>query len=902
MRGFPTTYWAKLERVDGEVVAWHPLIDHCADVGAVAEALLERTILGRRLAVLGGLKRLSRPQVARLATFAALHDAGKCNNGFQGRARPSPRRCSKNWAGHLTEILAPLLTGGYGRKSDLIDALALHECAEWIEPDEALEHFVAVIFSHHGKPVPFKTKMQDWWWEVRGGRDPVAGVAELTAATRRWFPEARDRNAHPLPGSPAFQHAWAGLLMLADWIGSDSERFFPFSEEGEGDRMELARDRSRKALAHLGLDTAPLRVALGPGLPCYEWARAEWLEPDAEPRPAQRKILELPRPEAGSVAVLEAATGAGKTEAAIAHFLRLFHEGRVDGMYFALPTRTAATQIHGRVVRAVKAAFPEDARPPVVLAVPGYLRVDDQKGRRLPEFRVLWNDDADERYRYRGWAAESSKRYLAGAVAVGTIDQVLLSALAIPHAHLRASALLRHLLVVDEVHASSVYMTRILEGVLDQHVASGGHAFLMSATLGASSRARLLAPPGRRSSAAAEAPSLDEAERLAYPAVSFSVGGGETKVLDVGGRPESKRVEVKTVPWIDEPERVAARALEAARAGARVAIVRNTVGGCCAVQGALEDQAAGDDGSLLFTCNGLPTPHHSRYSGEDRKRLDGAVEQAFGRDRPAGGCVVAATQTIEQSLDLDADLLLTDLAPMDVLLQRIGRLHRHRRENRPPGFETARVMVLVPEERNLASLIHPQHDDARGPHGLGPVYEDLRVLEATWRLLLDRERIEVPAENRLLVERSTHPEVLGRIVDEGGDAWRRHQRHLMGEGLAHRRIAWYNRLARDQDFAEVANRFPPRPGPRDRDKLQNKISARLGEFDRLVRFEAPPASPFGTYVSELRLPEHRVREVPPDVETAEDVIPAKDGFTFRYGPCLFRYDRWGVAPVEEMEK
>lgn len=899
MNGFPTTFWAKLERDDdGEVVAWHPLVDHCADVAAVTEALMERTILGRRLAALGGLERLSRPQVARLATFAALHDAGKCNNGFQGRARPPSRRSSKSRAGHLTEILAPLLTGGYGRKADLLRALDLHEYAQWIQPDDALEHFVAAIFSHHGKPVPFEVELQDWWWEVRDGRDPVDGVEELTAATRRWFPEARNRNARPLPGGPAFQHAWAGLLMLADWIGSDADRFFPFSEEGEGDRLGLARERSREALIRLGLDTSPPRVALGPDLPSYEWARAEWPEPDAEPRPAQRRVLNLPRPRTGSVAVLEAATGAGKTEAAIAHFLRLFHEGRVDGMYFALPTRTAATQIHGRVTRAVEAAFPEDTRPPVVLAVPGYLRVDDQKGWRLPEFRVLWNDDAHERTRYRGWAAESSKRYLAGAVAVGTIDQVLLSALAIPHAHLRASALLRHLLVVDEVHASSVYMTRILEDVLDQHVASGGHAFLMSATLGAAARSRLLAPPGRRSRA--EVPPLDEAERLPYPAVSFSVGGGPTEVLDVGGRPDSKRVEVETVRWMDAPERIAARALDAARAGARVAIVRNTVGGCRAVQGALEELATGDDRSLLFTCNGRPTPHHSRYSGADRKRLDGAVEQAFGRHRPTGGCVVAATQTIEQSLDLDADLLLTDLAPMDVLLQRIGRLHRHRRKERPAGFETARVVVLVPEDRDLASLIHPQHHDARGPHGLGPVYEDLRVLEATWRLLSERRRIEVPAENRLLVERSTHPEILSRIVDEGRDAWRHHQDHLVGQGLARRRLAWHNRLPRDQDFAEVS--FPPRPDPRDRDKPRHKISARLGELDRLVRFEAPPDSPFDTRVSDLRLPEYWVRRVPPDVEAADDVIATEDGFTFRHGPCLFRYDRWGVAPVEEVEK
>ncbi|MEZ4454914.1 MAG: hypothetical protein R3B09_36020, partial [Nannocystaceae bacterium] len=116
--------------------------------------------------------------------------------------------------------------------------------------------------------------------------------------------------------------------------------------------------------------------------------------------------------------------------------------------------------------------------------MPGYLRVDEQEGTRLPGFEVLWNDDPRQRYRYRGWAAEGSKRYLAGAIVVGTIDQVLLSTSMTSHAHLRATAASRQLLVVDEAHASDAYMNRLLEEVLAFHLAAGGHAFLMSATLG----------------------------------------------------------------------------------------------------------------------------------------------------------------------------------------------------------------------------------------------------------------------------------------------------------------------------------------------------------------------------------------------------------------------------------
>jgi hypothetical protein len=214
---------------------------------------------------------------------------------------------------------------------------------------------------------------------------------------------------------------------------------------------------------------------------------------DFAPHDVQRRVVDLPLDPGGSVSLVEAETGSGKTEAALARYLRLFHAGLVDGMYFALPTRTAATQIHRRVLQAVTRAFVDgEARPPVVLAVPGYLAVDDHTACRLPDFEVLWNDDPQERYRFRGWAAEHPKRYLVGPVVVGTIDQVLFSTLMVSHAHLRATALLRHLLVVDEVHASDAYMAAILEQVLRYHVRAGGHALLMSATLGASARYHLL--------------------------------------------------------------------------------------------------------------------------------------------------------------------------------------------------------------------------------------------------------------------------------------------------------------------------------------------------------------------------------------------------------------------------
>jgi CRISPR-associated endonuclease/helicase Cas3 len=878
MHGEPTDFWAKLRRDGERVVGWHPLMDHCADVAACAEALLQHTILGRRLAALAGIEHLHPVQVARLGVLAALHDVGKYNAGFQNKAL-----IGSFTAGHVSEIIDLLCTQrNYPEKGRLIEALALEQLVRWTDDEDGLADLLLATLGHHGRPVPSRETIDQRCWTPSRDLDPFAGMARLVALTRTWFPKAWEVDGPLLPAVPAFQHAWAGLLMLADWIGSDSERFFPFAEEGEGERMEIAREHAGRALSKLGLATAAARGRLGSDRLGYRFMGETF-----EPHPAQRRLLELDDLEGGSVVVLEAATGAGKTEAALAHFLRLFQAGEVDGLYFALPTRTAATQIYRRVCSAVAAAFPASQdRPPTVLAVPGYISVDGVEAQRLAPFQVEWPQDDGGRRSVRGWAAESSKRYLAGAVAVGTIDQVLLSSLTVSHAHMRSSALLRHLLVVDEVHASDVYMNRVLETVLDHHVAAGGHALLMSATLGAEARARLVAPPGRR--AAAPWPSLDAASELPYPSVTVSRrGGAESEMLAVSGSPATKRVRIELAPISERAGAIAARALHAARGAARVLVIRNTVAGCREVQLELEHQH-GDDGDLLFRCGGCFSPHHARYARADRRLLDDAIEAAFGLQRPPGGCVAAATQTVEQSLDLDADLLLTDLAPLDVLLQRIGRLHRHPKHSRPPGFETATVVVLVPEDRDLAALIAAD-GQGRGGHGIGTVYSDLRILEATWRCLEARRQLDLPRENRALVELATHPDALAAVVAEGGEAWERHQRYLLGNDSADRRLAELNRIDRAKSYAD-------RPFPSG--DSRRRIPTRLGEEDRMVHFAEPPSSPFGQAVRELTVPSYLARGVPAETESAERVECSADGFRFRFGAKSFRYDRLGLHPLD----
>jgi len=831
-----------------------------------------RTSLRQRIARLAGWEDLTHEQVARLSYLAGLHDVGKYNVGFQRKGLPG----AVGGAGHVAEVIG-LFGHDYPQGQALSEAMGIERLLPWTVNGDALAGLLISAISHHGRPVSINHRVDPRNWDASGVLDPMAGVRDLAARLRVWFPEASDVRCTPFPDCAMLQHVVSGLVTLADWIGSDT-CLFAYSESTGIDRMPLARAQALQAVHDIGLDTgAARRIVCSSGLPpfCRIW-------PPHSPRPVQQAILDLQASPGPSVTIVESETGSGKTEAAVLHFLRLLRAGAVDGMYFALPTRTSAVQIHARIVNAVRRVFAETA-PPVVLAVPGYLRVDEVEGQRLAPFDVLWPDSASERSRHRGWAAEHPKRYLAAGVVVGTIDQVLLSTLAVRHSHMRAVSLLRHLLVVDEVHASDSYMTRLLEKVLQRHCRAGGQALLMSATLGGHARARLASPLSR-----AVTPHLPEAIAECYPLVlrcEQDTGAvARCTPLPAG---EPKRIRTDLSALMDDPSGVADCAVRAARKGARVIVLRNTVRDALATQEAVE-AAVGLGSSLLFRCEGQPAPHHARFSSEDREALDRALEEAFGkRDRTAGGLVVVATQTIQQSLDLDADFMITDLCPMDVLLQRLGRLHRHVRPpyERPAEFGTPRAVIVTPAVRDLAGLFRA-HGEARGAHGLGTVYGDLRIIEATWRQIESRDQFRIPDMNRELVERTTHPEALDAISAELGDKWADHGYQQFARRTVQRQQADLNLADWTRPFGEYE--FPSSLD----DSTASLIKTRLGEGDRLVRFADPPIGPFGSAVHVLTVPAFLAPPVSDD-EAADQVRADEGTVFFTWGGRDFVYDRLG---------
>jgi CRISPR-associated endonuclease/helicase Cas3 len=891
--------WGKLDRStpDRAKAARLSLVGHCVDVAAVTAALLELPTWRRRLQRLAG-REFSNTDLARLAVLAFLHDVGKAGAGFYSKGVGDAEQAAwlrrihhdRSQLGH-TKVVAPLLRFDAACALHR-DALGMDDLRAWAAPgptdQEALLDLWMAAVSHHGDPISVDSLTDagraplghSTWIEPIAGYDPVSGLSQLRAAATMLWPQAY---ADPEPMRQISQpliHAFAGLVSLADWIGSNTD-FFPFDlGPQDAGRWPAACAAAQRALRDMRMDVEASRADLRARAPSFDSVFS------FQPTAAQLATAEAPLP--GPV-VLEAETGSGKTEAALWRFKRLFELGEVDALCFLLPTRVAATGIAERLQNFVDKLFPEPAlRPNAVLAVPGYLRANGIQGQRLAPFTVLWPDTdiGDPLF----WAAENSKRFFAAATAAATIDQFLLSTLQTKHAHLRGSVLLRSLVVVDEVHASDPYMRALLLKALRRHLAAGGHALLLSATLTADLRDELLAaaPTPRRkgfkdAGPAASAPLPDDYPRISAPAFTKNFG----PVL------QHKRIQHELQPLMRDAEQVAARAALAVQAGARVLVLRNTVRQAVATQQALE-ALLGLDHPALFRCGGVVALHHGRYAFPDRQALDQAVGQRFGKHAAASrdAVVLCATQTVEISVDCDADFMITDLAPMDVLLQRLGRLHRHavRHAHRPAPFVQPQCLVLVPPDDDLAPLL-----SRGGSTGLGlgsrSAYPDLLCLQATLAALRDGATfpvLDIPGDNRALVERCCGRSALRALADALGGPWPAHAMELHGKHSAQRAAALFGCIDWLQAWRQAV------PG-----ELSADAKTRLG-LDG-IELPLPPGqiSPFGHTLDKLTVPAWMLPTLPAEGSSAlplvAEVQASVEGLAFTVNGQPFTYDRHGLA-------
>lgn len=735
-------YWGK----SGEGDEYHPLILHQLDVAATGLALLKAMPgLHRRLSDLSGI---SRNLIEHwIGFFLALHDLGKFSSAFQ---QLNKDLCPRSGPEYIYGIRHDTLGYIVWRKLMKSGAPLLDGLAEWEDsasddddPLDLIDTWIQCVTGHHGQPPDtVLPPISDYFSE----KDQEAVREWVSIAARLFLPE------RPLPlGTPMseanrrrFDFSWllAGFCILADWLGSNREHF-PFHAETI-DPLEYLQDvafpQARRAIAASGL--LPVETAEFIGISqLFDFIKA--------PTPLQAACLEAPLTNAPQLHILEDVTGAGKTEAAFILLSRLMASGRADGAYIALPTMATANAMYRRTAGVYRKLYREKSQPPSLVLAHGSRRMDRDFNSSLIHPRQLRGegeyerDEFDAEARCNAWLADNNKKALLAHVGVGTIDQALLAVLQSRHQSLRLLGLAGKVLLVDEVHASDAYMHTLLRQLLSMHARAGGSAILLSATLSATMREELI----RAWDGHSEKAETDQTH-LPYPLLTSVEPGNEATHQPVATRETVRRT--LEAHLIHKPEQVHQWVVKQANLGSCVAWIRNTVNDAIEAWQALSREL-GEDRVTLF---------HARFALGDRLEIEDSVLDAFGpksSSETRQGKVVVATQVIEQSLDLDFDQMISDLAPIDLLIQRAGRLRRHRRDadgNLLEGddLDDQRgepcLHVLSPEPDSEAN----EQWIRRLLPGTGAVYRDHGQLWLTARELQQRQRLHIPEDLRDMIE------------------------------------------------------------------------------------------------------------------------------------------------------
>lgn len=750
--------WAKTGRDPDthEVRSWMPLSQHLDDTAEVAGRLWDewvpRSVRGVIAAAVDGDEGRARRL---LSWLAGVHDVGKASPAF---AVQYPDGAHMMAAHGLTTALSPKDPERRALRHELAGHICLTRWLAarhgWRRPDA--DRLAVVVGGHHGT-APTSQQLQ------AGARRPdLLGDGPWTQAQDAHL----DRQAARLLGdgdlaggiapSRPCQVLLTALVIVADWIASNEAYF----GHRTGEPVAVRADR---AWARLDLP-APWSVEV-PGSDA-DALLSDRFGRDGGARPVQSAAVEL----AGTTAepgllVIEAPMGEGKTEAALLAAEVLAARTGAGGCFVALPTQATTDAMFGRV-RAWMDALPGDDVRSVYLAH-GKASLNEDFRELLPDGRptsvAIDAEEGAPRSEATGWAPSQAvsavvhewlrgrKKGVLASFVVGTVDQTLFLALKSQHLVLRHLALAGKVVVIDEVHAYDVYMGSYLDRALHWLGAYGVPVVLLSATLPRHRRQEMVEAyrSGRRSDVPMSVPDRDEA----YPVLTATDGAGVVhRPTAAAGRRTEVELEV-LAGGDDELRRLGDRLGEELADGGCALVVRNTV---------TRVQAAG-----LYLAERFGVEHvtvtHARYLSVDRAANDLELLRRFGPpgegvERPTWHIVVGS-QVVEQSLDVDFDLLATDLAPIDLVLQRMGRLHRHAR-GQDQGERPARLR----RARCLLTGVDPTTEPPTPDTGSAAVYEPETLLRSAALLLplvAEQRPVVLPDDIAPLVQQAYGPEELG---------------------------------------------------------------------------------------------------------------------------------------------
>ena len=672
----------------------HPLICHVLDTAAVAE-LLADTYLGpyARERLLSAFEPLG---VVRkwVAVLCGLHDLGKCSPAFQGlKAALSAELLEDAEAHDVGHVIRWRQTAiRTDTPHGLLTAVHLERMlSDWGASRETARVLARVLGGHHGViPEAASVRQARYAVGALGGRNwQLRCDAIVSEACRLWeLPEPSELPWSEVTLPAAAAVALAGLATVSDWIASTLP---PASYAGADVDLSKYAVVARRAAAR--------NVAALGWTPWYgpnDTRFAALFPADVPPRPVQLAVQEAAGRAAGpGIMVVSAPTGEGKTKAALQAAVTLMRGLELTGFYAALPSRASSNQAF-EVADKLLAPLGQADRLRLVHSSPAAYLLERRRmptGGEMRFYEVavdgvgLTSGGEDEPGELVAEDWFTRRRGLLAPFGAGTVDQVLTAAIRSSHVFVRLAGLSGKVIIFDEVHSYDVHMSMLMDRLLWWLGTLRVPVILLSATLSSGKQQRLAGSwqAGALGRDPGQAPPAAPGFR-AYPRVTWVDSAGRAPVEQaVGISPlnDDRRVELVRVAFSDH----VAWALERAREGQCVAIVHNVVRHAVAAWEELLRQLAG----LREAERPVTILLHGRLTDVDRAQAEAAVRRMFGPstdpgalERPAQA-VVIGTQVLEQSLDLDFDVMVSAMAPVDSLIQRMGRIQRHRHDGgRPP--------------------------------------------------------------------------------------------------------------------------------------------------------------------------------------------------------------------------
>ena len=707
----PFIFWGKSSKEYPAV--FHPLVCHMVDSLNVAESIWKNYLSSQVKEIISERLGISLNDADRWLPFlVSLHDIGKACPGFQNKNPFQEKRIRNE---------------GFDFHSALSDHRLL------------TAYLVKEMFSSQNDGIPkLDRRTKATIYNSLGGHhgsfvDPTAlmNVSPRDVGDKLWSEERRnilqtlieisgitDCNVPMIPekSEATIMVFLSGLTSVADWISSSVE-FFPYYESN-GETIDkyhsISKERARSAIDHLNWTASDNLI---------DRTFLEAFKEITKPFPLQQMVSELSDELSRSgLVIIEAPMGEGKTEAAFYLMERMNRVSGREGAFIALPTQATSNQIFNRMVSYFNER--KDEHRINLALIHGQAMLSDEYQRLIVNQSV--NEELEANLIANEWF-NYKKRSLLSPFGIGTIDQALLGVLPVKHFFVRLFGLSGKVVILDEVHAYDVYMSTLLDLLLKWLSVLGSKVILLSATLPSSRRRQLI------ESYAGEY----KGNKSSYPRITWcsaeesnSVSFESASKMDKG-RPD--KIDIEFIDGSDE-QLIPFLKEKMSEAG-RVAILCNTVKTAQnkyrMIRGLLDKQEF--EVELL----------HARYPFSNRKEKEDSVINKFGRKRfPEGGKhILIATQIIEQSLDIDFDLMISEMAPIDLLIQRSGRIHRHKNE-RPKGMEAPRLCIIQPE-----------HDDRGVPDfGVSEFVYSRYVLLKSYLSIKDSTAISMPDDIERLVE------------------------------------------------------------------------------------------------------------------------------------------------------